>query len=210
MSTTAQTAANQANAQHSTGPKTEQGKAIASLNNLRHGFNGSFSVMPWESQDEFDFLFIDLRVEYKPVTVTETVLVEKMAQAMWLGQRAVLLQQRCFNPNVPECDNEKQLALYLRYQTTHDRAFHKCLTQLLKLRAEKRKEEIGFESQQQKNADQTRREANENRKQELHRYNVLLAEAKADHQDLLNMNLRHSIDPLSSPTSRPTESQKAA
>ena len=147
MSTSSQISANQANAKHSTGPKTEEGKAIASLNNLRHGFNGSFSVMPWESQDEFHFLFIDLRVEYKPVTVTETVLVEKMAQAMWLSQRAVLLQQRCFNPNVPECDNEKQLALYLRYQTTHDRNFHKCLNALLKLRAEKRKEEIGFESQ---------------------------------------------------------------
>ncbi len=210
MSTTAQIAANQANAKQSTGPKTEHGKAIASLNNLRHGFNGSFSVMPWESQDEFEFLFIDLRVEYKPVTVTETVLVEKMAQAMWLGQRAVLLQQRCFNPNVPECDNEKQLALYLRYQTTHDRAFHKCLNALLKLRAEKRKEEIGFESQKRIVADQTRREAGENRKQELHRYNVLLAEAKADHQDLLNMNLRHSIDPLSSATSRSTETPKAA
>jgi low affinity Fe/Cu permease len=217
MSTTAQIAANQVNAQHSTGPKTEQGKAIASLNNLRHGFNGSFTVMPWESQDEFDFLFIDLRVEYKPVTVTETVLVEKMAQAMWLGQRAVLLQQRCFNPNVPVCDNEKLLALYLRYQTTHDRAFHRCLNELLRLRAEKRKQEIGFESQKRKQeeesrkaADQNRREASENRKQELHRYNVLLAEAKADHQDLLNMNLQHSIDPLSTPKSRSIESQKAA
>ncbi len=109
---------------------------------------------------------------------------------------------------MPVCLDEKQLALYIRYQTTHDRAFHKCLNQLLKLRAEKRKAEIGFESQQQKKADQTRREAGENRKQELHRYAVLLAEAKADHQDLQNMNLRHSIDPLSSTESHPNGGPK--
>jgi hypothetical protein len=31
---------------------------------------------------------------------------------------------------------ERQFARYLRYQTTHQRAFHKCLSELLKLRAE--------------------------------------------------------------------------
>jgi hypothetical protein len=150
----------------------------------------SFKSWPWEDQDEYDTLFVNLHGEHKPSTLTESVLVEKMAQSLWLTKRALLLQHHTFNPNVPECDDPKQLALYLRYQTTHDRAFHRCLNQLLKLRAEKRKAEIGFESQErkrkedaQKQADQTRREAAENRKHELHRYNVLLAEAKADHQD---------------------------
>ena len=210
MSTPAQITANQSNAQRSTGPRSEAGKAIAARNNTRYGFTGVFSVLLWENQSEFDALLAGLRTEHQPATPTETALIEKMAQALWLGKRALLLQELTFKIEMPVCLDEKQLALYIRYQTTHDRAFHRSLNQLLKLRAEKRKQEIGFESQQQKKADQTRREAVENRKQELHRYNVLLAEAKVDHQDLLNMNLRHSIDPLSSPETRPTEAPKAA
>ncbi|MGI8959895.1 MAG: hypothetical protein ACR2IV_09075, partial [Bryobacteraceae bacterium] len=81
-------------------------------------------------------------------------------------------------------------ALYLRYQTTNERAFHKCLNDLLKLRAETRKQEIGFESQTHKQADHTRREFSENRKQDLHRWAVLLAEAKVDHQLLQTIMLR--------------------
>ena len=41
MSTKAQTTANIANAQHSTGPKTESGKAASSLNHLSHGLTGA-------------------------------------------------------------------------------------------------------------------------------------------------------------------------
>jgi hypothetical protein len=151
-----------------------------------------------------------LREEHKPSGITEMMLVDKMAQAFWLTKRAVVLQHITFNHELPGCSDPKRLALYLRYETTHDRIFHKCLNELLKLRAEKRKAEIGFESQQQKKADQTRREAGENRKHELHRYAVLLAEAKADHQELQNMNLRHTIAPVPSTETRSMEAQIAA
>ncbi len=190
MITSAQLAANQSNAQRSTGPRTAAGKAISALNNFRHGFSGAFTVLPWESQDEFDTLLGALRDEHQPSGLTETILVDKMAQALWLTKRAAVLQHVTFNHQTPGCDDPKQLALYLRYETTHDRIFHKCLNQLLKLRAEKRKQEIGFVSQSQKRADQTRREAAENRKQELHRCNVLLGEAKLDHQRLQTIMLR--------------------
>ena len=189
MVTSAQLAANQSNAQHSTGPKTPEGKAISARNNFRNGFSGAFTVLPWESQDEFDMLLGSLRDEHKPSGLTEMILVDKMAQAIWLSKRAIILQHVTFNHELPACDDQKQLALYLRYQTTNERAFHKCLNDLLKLRAEKRKQEIGFESQSHKQADHIRREASENRKQEVHRWNVLLAQAKVDNQELQNMRL---------------------
>ena len=190
MITSAQATANKSNAQRSTGPKTLEGKAICARNNFKHGCSGAFTVLPWESQNEFDLLLGSLREEHKPSGLTETILVDKMAQAIWLSKRAQMLQHVTFNQELPTCDDQKQLALYLRYQTTNERAFHKCLNALLKLRAEKRKQEIGFESQQQKQADQTRREVSENRKQELHRWAVLLAEAKLDHQILQSAMLR--------------------
>src|SRR6185437_5135585 len=88
---------------------------------------------------------------HNPETPTETLLVESMVQHYWLQQRALRLQSLCFD-DAGVCNAEKQLGLYLRYQTTHERAFHKSLNTLLKLRAEKRKAEdskkIGFVSQE--------------------------------------------------------------
>src|SRR5437870_1313569 len=133
----AQLAANRLNAQHSTGPKTEAGKAVSSLNNFRHGLAGKFMVLDWESEEEFDDLLENLRAEHQPATPTETLLVESMAQHYWLRQRAVRFQHCIMDQKLPTCEYPKDLALYLRYQTTHERAFHKCVNQLLKLRAEK-------------------------------------------------------------------------
>ncbi len=213
MSTHAQIAANQANAQHSTGPRTPEGRASSSRNNFRVGLTGdNFNVLDWERQEEFDQLLNDLRAEHKPATRTENLLVEKMAQCYWLSQRATFLQKMCLDSELPlvRPTEEKVFALYMRYQTTHDRAFHKSLNELLKLRAEKRKAEIGFESQKQKAEQEARKQANENRKQELHKSRVWLAEAKAEHQELLNMNLETPETRVPGRVERILARQKAA
>ena len=44
MATQAQIAANQANAQKSTGPTSTEGKAASSQNNFKHGFRGKFDI----------------------------------------------------------------------------------------------------------------------------------------------------------------------
>jgi len=203
MSTPAQIAANQKNSQLSTGPKSEGGKSVSSRNNFRHGFTGEFRVLSWENQEEFSRLSQQLGEEHQPSTPTETLLVTQMAQAWWLRSRALVLQNSCFEDSV----DEKQLALYLRYQTTHERAFYKALNTFLKLRAEKRRSEIGFESHQEKQSrarqqaelrqnranqqaeEHARRQAVEKRRQELHRWTVLLAQARVDNQELQNMKL---------------------
>jgi hypothetical protein len=200
MSTEAQRAANKANAQLSTGPTSEEGKAISSQNRCKFGLTGRFTVLPWEDQEEFNLLVTRLRAEHQPTIAFETDLIEKMAQHFWLAQRAVLLQEICFDRETPFCECQKQLALYLRYQTTHERAFERCVKELRSLRNESRKQKIGFESQKGKQAEEARREANENRrqaaetrKQELHQWAVLLAEAKVDHQQVLTLGARLPI-----------------
>ena len=185
MATEAQVRANQQNAQHSTGPITEEGKEAIAFNNLRHGLAGAFHLLPWENEEQFETLELALRAEHQPKTPTEQILVQRLAQHEWLRQRAVALQNLCFNSD-GLLDETKQFSLYLRYQTTHERAFHKCLSDLLKLRAEKRRAEIGFESQRQKAADQTR-------KQELHEARTRLANAKAAHLEL-DTDIRGSIE----------------
>ncbi len=190
MSTLAQINANRANAQQSTGPTSAAGKAASSQNNFRHGLAGPFSVLPWENQDEFKTLQQDLLGEHQPVTRTELILVQEMTQSYWLMQRATRLQNGCFSEIDPLADAPKQLALYLRYQTTHNRAFYKALHELQRLREQKRKQQIGFVSQERKQAEQKlaaeRREAREkrqqdaeNRAQEIHEARVWLIGAQA-------------------------------
>jgi hypothetical protein len=225
MATEAQISANQ-NAQHSTGPKTESGKAASSQNNFKYGLTGSsFTVLHFEDQDEFDRLLCGLRYEHQPATMTESILVETMAQFFWLRKRALYLQDQCatdrahraFDARCAQSNEEltleeqqKQLALFLRYQTTHDRAFHRALNDLLKLRAEKRKQEIGFESQKLKIAAESRRDSAEKRKQELHQLAHMLAEAKLTHQQILNSNLEFDACAAGASENRLQEAPKAA
>jgi hypothetical protein len=149
MATTAQTIANQTNAQSSTGPVTEEGKRISSRNNFRHGLTGSQLLIPGEDPEEWHSMRDAFFQEHQPSTITETALVNSMAEHHWFTRRAVRLQTEAFTTDGVD---EKKLSLYLRYQTTHERAFHKCLTDLLKLRAAMAKGLIGFESQKQKEA----------------------------------------------------------
>ena len=197
MSTAAQILANQANAQLSCGPKRDAGKAISSKNNFRHGLTGPFVVLGWENQEDYRTFRNELFAEHQPATITEETLVDDMAQSHWLRKRAITLQHMCFHHDAPIAEEPKDLALYLRYQTTHDRAFYRALNQLQKLRAEKRKEENGFVSQelkaaaearqrlhdQRKEAHEKRKEAEEVRRQELHQARVWLTEAQARRHD---------------------------
>jgi len=185
MPTEAQVAANQKNATLSTGPTTPQGKGAICFNAFRHGLAGRFAILPHEDKHEFQELYFSLKAEHRPSTPTEHLLVERMAEHWWLAQRALCLQQLCFEES-ETCQDPKQLALYLRYQTTHDRGFHKCLSELLRLRAQKRKVEIGFVSQKHKDADELR-------KQELHEARVRLANARASHLEI-DSDIRQTIE----------------
>jgi hypothetical protein len=193
MSTPAQIAANQANAQLSTGPKMDETKAISSRNHTSHGLTyrgGMFILLPWENAQEYDQLVVDLKSEHRPMSRTEMILVERMAQHHWLRNRAELLQSNCFHDDGSV--DEKRLALYLRYQTTHERAFHKCLNDLLKLRAEKRKAEIGFESQKRQQEEHTRKQEQHEMKKDHHKWAIVLSEAKLYHQQTLTDRLEEA------------------
>jgi hypothetical protein len=194
MSTPAQRSANQANAQHSSGAKTETGKAASAGNNRKYALAGAFFLLPDQDETDYRKLVSDLIEEHRPSTRTELILVEKMAQHYWTSQRALSLQ----NPNFENGNAVQSFSLLLRYQTTHDRAFHKCLEQLAKLRAERRKEQIGFESQKRRQAAQegieATKQADETRRQEVHQAKVRLINSKAAVAEL-DANIKGTLEP---------------
>jgi hypothetical protein len=150
MATPNQIAANKANAQKSTGPKTPEGKAKSCINRLSHGFASNTSVMPGEDPDEFRGLLEDFVSEYQPATATEQILVEKMAQNQWLTLRAFRLQGESFLTQKMRCEESgipKNLGLLIRYHTSAERAFHRAHNELVKTKKQRLNSQIGFEPQ---------------------------------------------------------------
>jgi low affinity Fe/Cu permease len=179
MASNAQLKANRENAQKSTGPRSDEGKAVTATNRRVHGLAGSrFYVAHWENQEEFEKLLADLAADYQPRNTTEALLVQQMAESRWLRQRALLLQNDLFTPNGMFAAIANRLKIYMRYQAQHDRAFQSALNQLLKLRAETAKEQIGLEREQQHKRAEERQQSAEKRRQETHVMQLKLAEAR--------------------------------
>jgi len=74
-----------------------------------------------------------------------------MAESLWLRNRARNLQPTCFDPNTGLVIDQKVLSLYIRYQNQYTRAHSNSLNDLIRSRAERKKAELGFEAQRQKN-----------------------------------------------------------
>ena len=160
MATEKQTAANRENAQHSTGPTSQEGLDLsARINAWRHGLavkdHERFSLLMDENREKFDELQQRLNDEHLPTSETEILLVRHMAQSEWLRARALRLQNDLLQDAGKNVDPAK-LAIFLRYETTHERNFHRSLKELLTFRQQKRNVEIGFESQKLKQAAEVR------------------------------------------------------
>jgi hypothetical protein len=166
MATARQIEANRANSKKSTGPVTDEGKAKSSLNRLSHGLTSNATIVGSEDPEEFKALLYDLMGEFEPATPTEQILVEKMALNQWLSLRGFRLQGEAFLDQTLTKDGfaiPRDLGLLIRYQTSAERTFHKAHNELVKAQKERKKSEIGFESQ---NAADPADEASAKRKNE--------------------------------------------
>src|SRR5579883_3367269 len=85
-------AANRANAQHSTGPRTEFGKQRSSPNSIKHGLTAPPVVLPSEDPDQYEAHRRQFFDEYQPATATETQLVQELVDTSWRLNRIPLLE----------------------------------------------------------------------------------------------------------------------
>ena len=83
---------NKANAQHSTGPKTPEGKQRSSLNALRHGLTGQLVVTPTEDLQAYQHHITSSTDEYHPEGATEAHLVQSLADSSWRLNRVAILE----------------------------------------------------------------------------------------------------------------------
>ena len=87
MASPAQIAANRANAQRSTGPRTAAGKARSARNHTTHGLSSKeFVVLPGDEQ-EFDEFMTGLHESVLPQGTLESDLFTHLAHASWTLRR---------------------------------------------------------------------------------------------------------------------------
>ena len=96
MNTHDRTETNRANAQHSTGPKTETGKWRSSLNAIRHGLTGQIVVMPTEDMAAYRAHVKTFTDEYHPKGASEAQLVQQLADTSWRLNRAASLEANLY------------------------------------------------------------------------------------------------------------------
>jgi hypothetical protein len=124
-------AVNKANAQHSTGPRTEAGKQRSKLNALRHGLTGQTVVLPTEDHSAYQRHSQSFLDEYRPQGATETQLVQSLLDTSWQLNRAAAVETNLFSLGITEMEDriranhpeaEDALAMALAFRE-HNRAF---------------------------------------------------------------------------------------
>jgi hypothetical protein len=156
-------AINRANAQKSTGPRTQAGKQRSSLNALRHGLTGQTIVLPTEDHSAYQRHTQSYLNEYQPKGATETQLVQSLTDASWQLNRAGAIDTNLLSLGITEMQDriranhpqaEDALAMALAYRE-HNRAFanisiyrqrltrefERTLVLLRQIQAERRKNE---------------------------------------------------------------------
>ena len=97
MATTAQISAAIANAQHSTGPRTPEGKAASSRNSLKLGLFAQAEILPGEDPDALAQLALDFQETYQPEGAGETMLLNDLVRALWLERRYARIETEVIN-----------------------------------------------------------------------------------------------------------------
>src|SRR5580704_793371 len=91
-----QFAANQRNAQFSTGPRTEQGKRHSSLNARRHSLTGQVTAMTDEDRAAHDEFSAALIQNLAPEGAMEFQLAQRIATDSWRLNRTSAIEDNLF------------------------------------------------------------------------------------------------------------------
>ena len=156
-------AVNKANAQKSTGPRTETGKQRSKLNALRHGLTGQTIVLPTEDHSAYQRHSQSFLDEYQPKGATETQLTQSLIDTSWRMNRAAAVETNLFSLGITEMettthadssdtdaaltmarafrDHQRAFAQISIYTQRLARQFERTLDQLRKIQEERRTRE---------------------------------------------------------------------
>jgi hypothetical protein len=97
MTSDKQIEANRLNALQSTGPRTDEGKALSSQNAIRHGLLARQVVIAGESEEEFGSFQERLLASLEPVGELELMLADRIVSNFWRLARAGRIEVELFD-----------------------------------------------------------------------------------------------------------------
>jgi hypothetical protein len=152
--------ANRRNAQLSTGPKTEAGKARCSLNATRHALTGQVTVMTEEDREAFRAFSARMTKALAPEGELEIQLAQRLTKDSWRLNRLAAIEDNLFalghstNSNAVDADHPQahaallaahtftqqshQLQLLSLYEQRLNRAYQQNLAAFQALQAERK------------------------------------------------------------------------
>jgi len=137
MSSDAQINANRVNSQHSTGPKTEAGKAVSAFNAVKSALTGRTILLPNDDIPRYEKLAHEMIEFHKPFDYTEGLLVQSLTDTEWRLQRIPALDaalyalaHREMGSTLSEDPETAQLQIEMKY----DRQFRNLRLQETRLR----------------------------------------------------------------------------
>ena len=132
MTSAAQTEANRANAQHSTGPKTPEGKQRVSANALKHGLSAREINVGDDERETFDEFHASLIEEIAPDGAVQTTIFNQIVHSAWNLRRARIMEAELSQTGDPLTDDvlARKLDRLSAHQTRLDRAFHRGLREI--------------------------------------------------------------------------------
>jgi hypothetical protein len=137
-----QHAANQKNAQHSTGPKTLDGKNAVRFNALTWSLRAQRLMTPRDNPADYQKLWDALEADWRPQNDTERHYLELMVIAKWLLTRTADSERRVYEADM---SLEKELSLLDRISARVarlERSFNTAMHELerLQLKREARRQ----------------------------------------------------------------------
>jgi hypothetical protein len=133
MTSPARAAANAANAQFSSGPRTAEGKARSSRNALKHGLTSQDLIVREDERDEFQQFQADLQTELGPEGPSEMLTFNQLLRAGWNMHRFQRLEAGLMvNGLDPALDESsaKTLDRLHRYHGQAERSYYRHLKEL--------------------------------------------------------------------------------
>ena len=133
MATPAQQAANAANAQRSTGPRTAEGKACSAQNARTHGLTTRDLVVADGEREEFEQFQSSLLDEIRPAGELEATVFHQLVHAAWNLRRIRRLESELWQnePNPLATDeSSKPFDRLARYHARTERSYYRALKEL--------------------------------------------------------------------------------
>ena len=123
MSTAAQVSANRANAQYSTGPTSEIGKAASSANSLKHGLTAKSVLLPGEDEAAYRKMCEGMLESFGPANEPERNQVQLLCDTQWRLQRcgrieAAILSEDILDFKALDIMSKHESRLKKQYSTT--------------------------------------------------------------------------------------------